>query len=189
MPIKISISWAAGSWKSSVIKYFVENYWYKTADIGQIMRAKALKKWITINEYDKILEKHPEEDIKIDNQLKKIVQSSKKNIIVSRRMGFYLLPNIISIRLDVSPKEWAKRIFLQDRGKQEKKYKNIKEVIKANKERMKRLQKRLMKIYGVDFMDKKNYDKIIKTDGKSIEEIAQIIIQYVQNTKKNKKNF
>jgi len=50
------------------------------------MRARAVKKHMTIAEYDKIIEQHPEEDIKIDDEFKKIVKGSKKNIIVSRRM-------------------------------------------------------------------------------------------------------
>jgi len=33
-----------------------------------------VEKGMTIAEYDKIIEKHPEEDVKIDNDFKKIVK-------------------------------------------------------------------------------------------------------------------
>jgi len=187
MPTKITISWAAGAGKSSVIQYLVKKLGYETADIWQVFRSRALAKKLTIAEYDKLVEKNPEEDKELEKEFTKIVKGSKKNIIVSRRMGFYCLPEIVSIWLDVEPKEWARRVFLQDRGKQEKKYKNVAEAMKANEDRMGRLQKRLLHVYGVDFMDKKNYKKVIKTDGKSIEETAQEVIKAVKEYEKKHK--
>jgi cytidylate kinase len=59
--------------------------------------------------------------------------------------------------------------------------------MKANADRMKRVQKRLLKVYGVDFMDKKNYKKVIKTDGKTIEENAKEIIQAIKEYEKKHK--
>jgi len=82
--------------------------------------------------------------------------------------------------MDVAPKEGARRIFLQNRGKQEKKYKNVSEAMKASEDRMKRLQKRLLKVYGVDFMDKKNYTVVIKTDGRTMEESTQDVIKAIK---------
>ncbi|MBU0626595.1 hypothetical protein KKG31_04535 [Patescibacteria group bacterium] len=84
----------------------------------------------------------------------------------------------------MQPKEGARRVFLQNRGKQEKKYKNVEETIKANQDRMKRLQKRLLKIYSVDFMDKKNYDKVITTDGKTIEENIDDVLKAIKKFQK-----
>jgi len=37
------------------------------------MRERAVSKGMTIAEYDKVIEKRPEEDVKIDNDFKKIV--------------------------------------------------------------------------------------------------------------------
>jgi len=183
MSIKVIISWLAGAWKSSIIQNLVKKLGYETYDIWQIFRARAVAKWLTVDEYDKLVEKHPEEDIEIDNEFKKFIEESKKDIIVSWRMWFHFLPEALSIRLDVSPEEWARRVFLQDRGKQEKKYKDVDEAMKANDDRMGRLQKRLMKIYGVDFTDKKNYKKIISTDLNDIEWNTQNIIKAIEEYK------
>jgi cytidylate kinase len=185
MAIKVLVSWSAWAGKSSIIQCVVEKLGYDTLDIGQIFRAKAVAKWLTVGEYDKLVEKHPEEDIEIDNEFKTILQKNKKDSIVSWRMGFHFLPDELTIRLDVDPKEWARRIFLQNRGKQEKKYKDVQEAMQASQDRMERLQKRMLDVYGVDFMDKKNYKKIIKTDGKNIDETAQEIIDIIQTFKKN----
>lgn len=184
MPIKVTISWAAWAWKSSIIQAIVKKLGYETCDIWQVFRARAVKKWLTIAQYDKMVEKNPQEDIELDNDMRKIVKNSKKDTIASRRMWFHCLPEAFSIRLDVQPKEGARRVFLQNRGKQEKKYKNVEETIKANQDRMKRLQKRLLKIYSVDFMDKKNYDKVITTDGKTIEENIDDVLKAIKKFQK-----
>lgn len=187
MPVKVIVSWLAGAWKSSIIQYIVKKLGYETHDIGQIFRAKAIAKGLTVDQYDKLVEQHPEEDIEIDNEFKDFLQKTKKDCIVSWRVWFHFLPEALSLRLDVNPKEWARRVFMQDRGKQERKYKNVDEAMKANEDRMERLKNRLMKIYNVDFTDKKNYKKIIQTDGKSIEQTAQEIMDAIEIFKKSQK--
>jgi hypothetical protein len=39
----------------------------------------------------------------MEQEFKELVEKSKEDIIVSRRMGFHVLPEMITIRLDVSP--------------------------------------------------------------------------------------
>lgn len=188
MAVKVLISWSAGAGKSSIIQRVVEKLGYETFDIGQIFRAKAVAKWLTVWDYDKLVEKNPEEDIEIDNEFKEVIKKSKKDCIASWRVWFHFLPEALTIRLDVDPKEWARRIFLQDRGKQEKKYKSVDEAMQASQDRMERLQKRLLSVYNVDFMDKRNYKKVIKTDWRTIEETAEEIIEAIDEYKKSKNN-
>ncbi len=183
MSIKVFISWSAWAGKSTVIKHIVEKLWYDYFDIWQVFRSRAVAKWLTISEYDKLVEKNPQEDIEMDNEFKNIIQNNPNDCIASWRIGFYFIPDSLTIWLDVSPQEWAKRILFQDRGKQEKKYKNITEVIEANQQRMFRLQKRLKKLYWVDFMDKNNYKKIINTDWKTLEETVRDVIKTIQEYK------
>lgn len=185
MSLKISISGPAGSGKSSIIKGIVEQYWYQTADVGQVFRARAVTKGLTIAEYDKFIEKNPQEDEKMEKDFRNIVLSSDKNIIVSRRMGFYALPKMFTIRLDVSPEEGAKRIFNQHRDKDEKNYKTREETMEANTNRMNRLQKRLIDVYWVDFTDITNYDKIINTNGMSIQDTVDEVMKLIQQYEKS----
>ena len=76
-----------------------------TADAGGLYRQRAIAKGLTIAEYDKLTEQNPQEDVEMENDLKQIVENAPGDIIVSRRMGFHLLPSITSIRLDVTPEE------------------------------------------------------------------------------------
>jgi cytidylate kinase len=180
MAIHVTISWAAGAGKSTVIDYIVQKLWYESADVGQIFRSRAVAKWLTIAEYDKHIEQNPQEDKELDYEFKEFVQKNPNNTIVSRRLGFYFLPEALSIRLEVSPEEGAERIFLQDRGKQEKKYTSVEEAMKSSQERMTRMQQRIKHVYGVDFMDKNNYKKIIDTNGKTAEQTAEEVVKIIK---------
>jgi len=187
MAIKVLISWPAWAGKSIIINKIVEKLWYDMLDIWQVFRNRALSKWLTVWDYDKLVENNPNEDISIDNEFKRKIEANQKDCIASWRMGFHFIPDALTIRLDVDPKEWARRVFLQDRGKQEKKYNTVDQAIKANQDRMKRLQKRLIKIYWADFMDKKNYKVIINTDWSSINDNAQKVIDEIEKYKKSTK--
>ena len=184
MWLKISVSWPAWSWKSSIVNAIVEKYWMETADVWQVYRERAISKGLTIAEYDKLLELNPQEDIEMEQHFKHIIEDSSTDIIVSRRMWFYLLPNIVSVRFDVSPEEWAQRVFLADRGNQEKKYTTIQEALESNQKRMSRLKKRLLDVYGVDFTDTSKYTKVIDTTGKSFEQVFEEFEGFIKTLKK-----
>ena len=182
MPLKISISWPAGSWKSSVIKEIVARTWFATADVGQIYRKQAAEMGMTISEFNDYLDNNLEEDLNMEKRFQELVENSEKDIIVSWRLWFKFIKDLVSIWLDVSPEEWAKRIMSDTgRGWQEKKNASLEDVIKTNKERMERVKDRLKLLYWVDFMDKSNYTKVIDTTGKSFEEVVEEIMEYIEN--------
>ncbi len=185
MSLKISVSWPAWSWKSSLIAAIVKKYWMETIDVGQIFRKRAVARWFTIAEYDKIVENNPQEDREIEEETKQFIEHCSSDIIVSRRMWFHILPNIISIRLDVSPQEWAQRVFLAaDRGNQEQPYANVEEALVANQNRMSRLKERLLHVYHVDFTDTSHYTKIIDTTGKTFDQNFEELDRYIASLKK-----
>lgn len=154
-------------------------------DVGQIFRKRAVERGLTVAEYDKIVEANPEEDREIEEETKQFVERCPSDIIVSRRMWFHILPNIISIRLDVSPQEWAQRIYLAaDRGKQEKSYASVEEALAASQNRMSRLKQRLLNVYHVDFTDTAHYTKVIDTTGKNFDQNFKELDDYIASLKK-----
>ncbi|MFA6256307.1 MAG: AAA family ATPase [Candidatus Absconditabacterales bacterium] len=184
MSLKISVSGLAGSGKSSLVNAIVKKYGMTTADVGQIFRQRAVAKGLTIAEYDTLVASNPQEDVEMDNDFKQVVENCPGDIIVGRRMGFHLLPNIISIRLNVSPEQGAERVFLADRGKQEKKYATVEEALQANQDRMAKLRERLLKLYGVDFTDMSHYMKIIDTTDKSFDQVLEEFEEFMGTLKK-----
>lgn len=181
MSLKITVSWAAWSWKTTLIRAIVEKYGMETIDVGKtFFRDRAVARWITVDEYDKIVENDPQEDRDIEEDVRKYIEACPKDIIVSRRMGFHIMPEIVSIWLDVSPEEWARRVFLDDRGKQERKYASIDEALQSNYDRMERLRQRLLKVYNVDFTDKSHYTKVIDTTGNTFEQNFEAIDSFIK---------
>jgi len=115
MSVKIALSGPAGSGKSSVIQELCSRYGFITADVGQVFRRRAVDKGMTIAEYDRFLEEHPEEDIEMDKDFLAIVQSASTGVVVSWRVGFHFVPDVISILLTVDPQEAARRVLEADR--------------------------------------------------------------------------
>ncbi len=161
----------------------VEKYGMATADAGQIFRQRWLAKWLTIAEYDKLIETNPQEDRDMEDAMKHIVESCPGDIILSWRMWFHLMPDITSVRLNVSPEQWAERIFEDDRWAQEKKYATVQEALQANHDRMERLRQRLLRVYGVDFTDTSHYTKVIDTTDKPFEEVLEEFEEFMKTLK------
>ncbi|MFA7717172.1 MAG: AAA family ATPase [Candidatus Absconditabacterales bacterium] len=184
MALKISVSGPAGSGKSSIINAIVEKYGMQTIDAGKtFFRDRAVARGLVVSEYDKIVEANPQEDVAIDNEMKQFVENCPGDVIVGWRMGFHLMPDIISVRLDVSPEQGAERVFLADRGAQEKKYNTVEEALKANQDRMSKLRERLLKVYNVDFTDKSNYTKVIDTTDKNFEQVLKEFEEFIETLK------
>jgi len=156
----------------------------QTIDAWKVFfRDRAVARWLTVGEYDKLVESTPQEDREIDNEMKQFVENCSGDVIVWWRMGFYLMPDITSVRLDVSPEQWAERVFLTDRGKQEKKYNNVDEALKANQERMSKLRERLLNVYHVDFTDKSKYTKVIDTTDKNFDQVLEEFEKFIETLK------
>jgi len=184
MPLKISVSWPAWSWKSAVINAIVKKYWMQTVDVWKtFFRDRAVARWLTVAEYDRIIEDSPEEDREIEEETKQFVENCPWDVIVSRRMWFHILPNITSVWLDVSPEQWAERIFLADRWKQEPKYATVQEALESSQNRMSKLRQRLLNVYGVDFTDVSHYTKVIDTTDKPFDQVLEEFEEYMKTLK------
>jgi len=177
MSIKIAISGPAGSGKSTVIKEVAEALGAEIADIGQVFRAVAEEKGMDISEYDKYLEQHPDEDRKMDEKFRDLVMGADGDMVVSWRMGWHFVPDIISIWLDVSPDEGAQRVFADKK----RSFETLAEAKRVNIERMARKKAQLERVYGVDFTDESHYTKVVETTGKLVGEVVAEILEFLRN--------
>ena len=157
----------------------------QTVDVWKtFFRDRAVAKWLTVAEYDTIIEGSPQEDREIEEETKQFVESCVWDVIVWWRMWFYILPNITSVRLDVSPEQWAERVFLADRWKQEPKYATVQEALESNQNRMSKVRQRLLNVYGVDFTDTSHYAKILDTTNKSFDQVLEEFEDFMKTLKK-----
>ena len=97
--------------------------------------------------------------------------------IFDSRMAFANIPDAFSVRLTVSPKEAARRLFNDSSRGEEDRYTSIEEAEKAREERRIGEIKRYLERYGVNLEDESNYDLIIDTSNLRVEDIATNILE------------
>jgi len=165
----ITIGGYPGSGKSTAASYLAKKFKLKHMSIGDFRREMAMKRGMTLEELNKLGEKQAFTDKEADDFLKKL--GKKDNLIIDARLGWHFIPKSVKIFLKVKPEAGAERIFREKR-ESEKKYKNISEVVKANKKRIESDIKRYRKYYGLNPYNISNYDIIIDTSAMSIKEMC-----------------
>jgi len=180
--MRITISGKAGSGKSTVAKLLSEKLKLNHYSIGDLMRAIAAEKGISLLEINKIAEKDRFIDFELDNKLKELGKS-KDNFVVDGRLTAFFIPNAdIKVFLEADDKVRAERI-LKDNRKQEK-GKSLKDVVINIRKREESEKKRYKKYYGVDYTKKKLYNFVIDTTKLNPNEVVEKIIGIVRTKQK-----
>lgn len=181
----VTINGTPGSGKTTIGKAIAKKYNLKFFSIGQIRRKIAKIFELSIDEFNKIGEKHKFTDIFIDEMIKSYI---KDNAVIDGRLAWYFFNKSIKILVLCDKKIAAKRILKdikKNRRKGERKYKNLKEVLKEIEERIKSDEKRYKKYYGIsNIYDFKNYDIIIDSSKLKKQEMINVIIEAINLIKK-----
>ena len=181
--MRITISGKAGSGKSTVAKLLSEKLDLKHYSIGDLMRAIASEKGLSLLELNKIAEKDKSIDFELDKKLKDLGRT-KNNFVVDGRLAAFFIPNAeVRIFLDADDKVRAQRI-LKDKRQQEKS-KNLKEAISSIKKREESEKKRYQKYYGVNYLNKRLYNHIIDTTKLTPNKVVGKIIKFVKSKQKS----
>ncbi len=177
--MKITISGIGGVGKSTIAKMLAEKLNYKKLSGGYFFRKMAEENNMNIYEFDDFVKKNPEFDIKLD-EMQKEYGEKNNNFVLESRIGWFFIPDSYKIKLTCDEEIRLKRIQERDGGK-------IEVIRKKESERLKSIQERYFKLYGIkNFSDDKNFDLIINTTNLTPEEIINEILI---NLKKNKNNL
>src|SRR3989338_777396 len=153
--MRITISGKAGSGKSTVAKLLSEKLNLRHYSIGDLMRAMAKEKGISLIELNRLAETDKSIDLELDGKLKELAKS-KDNLVVDGRLTAFFIPNAdVRVFLETEDKTRAERI-LKDKREHEKS-KDIDEMTEKIKKREDSEKKRYMQYYGADYCDKKLY--------------------------------
>lgn len=168
--MKITISGAVGSGKSTITRILAKKLSYKHYSMGEFMREIAKKRNLSIMELSDRAEADPTIDKELDEK-QKTIGKEEDNFIMDSRLGFHFIPNSLKIFFTVDIKEAAKRIFNDKRT--EETYKNIDEAEIFLKKRMRSENIRYKEYYGIDFPKKDYFDMMIDTTNKTPEEVVE----------------
>lgn len=175
----ITISGRPGSGKSAVAKALAKKLKLKRYCTGEFMRALAQKRRMTLME---LTEEARHDGGKIDRMLDAYqvrLGKTKKCFVIDGRLGFHFIPHSIKMFLEVNPDVAARRIFRQKRGGVEQ-LATLAEARLELKKRTEAEQERYKKYYGVDYLQKKNYDLAIDTTRQSVDGVVKRILGFLK---------
>ena len=175
----LTISGLHGTGKSTIGKKLAEALGLKYYSTGQAFRDLAAEMNMTLEEFTKYVENHPQIDNKLDTKILEIAK--KGDIIIDSQLAGYLLKNVadFKILLTCPLKTRVKRMIERDQE-------SLKEKSKETNLREKSELERFKNLYNIDLSDKKKakktYDLIIDTEDLSIDEVLNKILSKLKNS-------
>ena len=186
----ISITGKPCSGKGSVGKAFAKKFNFELMSTGNMFR-EICKQF----EVNNILAFNNDErikriDIEIDNKTKELGKKRiNDDIVLDSRLAWHFIPNSFKVFLDVDIDTAAKRLF--EAKRENEPAKSIKHAKQLLADRWDSENKRYQEQYQIDNTNLNNYDLIINTANKTIEEIADEIAKnykiFLKNLKKSQK--
>lgn len=173
------LSGFAGSGKSTVGKAVARQLGIEFRSAGSIAREEARLRGVSIQELQVLLKSEPGFDRELDHRLVDWARSNP-GWVLDHRMGFHLLPEAISVFLRVSPEEAAKRVRGAQRVEEFEGDWSMEAMINDMENRNTQMRQRLAGLYGVDFGLSHQYDFVIDTDGKSVLEVVDELVEIEQ---------
>ena len=100
-----------------------------------------------------------------------------ENIVIDSRLAWHFIPKSFKVFIDVNWKTAGERLLKAER--ETEKAENLDHAIKILKKRWKTENERYLSLYNINNLDKSQYDLVIKSDNKTIEEIShKIFLSY-----------
>lgn len=168
----LSISGRAGAGKNTVGERLAQELKYKFYCIGDLRRALAKEKGLTLAELNEIGKKESWTDSIVD-QKAKTLGKTQDNFVIVGRTAFHFIPHSFKIFLDIEREEAARRVYEQ--GRADETYHSVEEAKKKLEHRDTSDDERYKKYYQISMFDKKNYDVVIDTTKFSVKEVIQKI--------------
>jgi cytidylate kinase len=165
--IIIVIGGLHGTGKSTCAKLLAERLGLRYVSAGEIFRAVAKKKGMTIEEFSNYAEKHHEIDRDVDSR---VIQASKEGNVVLEGQIAANLVEAPDLRIFLTAPENVRIDRLSSRDG-----KNREESLRETRIRETSERKRYMETYGIDVADLKNYNLIIDTSKWSAQSVTRII--------------
>lgn len=170
----ITITGTLGSGKSSVCKILAK-HGMNVISGGDVFRQVAEEKGVSVIELNRMAYEDKSIDKLVDERTTELGRTMS-NTIFDARLAWHFVPSSFKVFLFTSIHEAAKRI-LSGENRTAESYKDITAAESGLLERMKLEKQRFKDIYGIDYLDVKNYNLIIESTCATPEEIAQEILR------------
>ena len=160
MNFKISLAGDLGSGKSTVSKLLIAGTGAEYYSTGMICRKAAAEHGMSIDEFNRYMETHPEVDKMIDDGLRAL-SDDPRSLVIDSRMAFHFVRPTFRVYLTTDAMTSAKRILADKREGES--FDSVEETARRVADRRASENLRYYEKYGVHIMDMSNYDLVLDT--------------------------
>ncbi|MDR2358083.1 MAG: cytidylate kinase family protein [Oscillospiraceae bacterium] len=170
---RLSITGELGSGKSSICEKLCGRFGLSVYSAGKIMREMAEKAGVSIERMNKLVAENEDIDKQIDRRMANLSELPGL-FVVDARLGWYFVRDTYKIYAYVDRKVGARRVA-GDGGRICEVYGDEYKAMEKLGIRQKLEIERFKSIYGVDYLDMRNYDLVIDTTDITSEEAALFV--------------
>ena len=142
------------------------------------MREMAAERGLTILELSRDAEDADAIDREIDARTVRLATESDR-FVMDARLGWHFIPQSFKVFLEVRPEVAAQRIFGAQRGAEHENV-SLEDTRKAIELRTESEQSRYMAYYGVDYADHSQYDQVVDTSDKTLDQVVALVLAAVE---------
>lgn len=173
MNFKISLAGDLGSGKSTVSRLLIAATGAEYYSTGMICRRAAAEHGMSIDEFNRYMETHPEVDKMIDDGLCAL-SSDERSLVIDSRMAFHFVRPTFRVYLTTDAITSAARISADKRAGES--FDTLEETARRVAARRESENLRYFEKYGVHIMDMSNYDLVLDTTELPPERVAELIL-------------
>ena len=181
--VVVAISGLHGAGKTTVAKYLVKELGLRYVCAGTIFRKLAEERKMTLEEFSRYAERHPEIDRMIDRRTAEAAR--EKNVLIDARLAGWMAKKADVKILLTAPLEVRVRRISQREGRKRD------EVLRETVARERSERRRFKKIYGIDVDDHSSFDLVLNTARLSVREtvgISKAAIDLIRRRKAEQRN-
>ena len=177
----ITINGKPGCGKTTVAKIVAKEIGYKHLSGGDMRGEIAERHNMTIDELNKVAETEEWTDREVDDYLKKLGET-EDNICMDSWTAFHFIPHATKVFIDCDFDVAAERIFKDQRPDEEHQdtAEGVREMISG---RWEKCRQRWIRYYGFDIANIENYDLVVDSSHKTIQQVVDDILEFVKKKK------
>lgn len=166
----ITITGDHASGQGTLTNFLSKELGYEIYRNGQYARKLALDMGMSIVEFQKYLNEHPELDRQIEKSASEYADSHD-NLVIDAKLGWYAVPYSFKIYLKVDIDIAAKRAFNDEKRKESEPFESVEHAKSQILYRYNEENKRWFETYGIRREDMSNYDLVLDTSNLTPEEV------------------
>ncbi|MBN2066977.1 MAG: nucleoside monophosphate kinase [Candidatus Diapherotrites archaeon] len=174
----VTITGLSGSGKSTLAKGIAKDLGLEHYSAGDFLREIAKEQGKTLMQLHEEMERNRKIDDLLDERTKRLGRE-RNSFVIDGRVAWHFIPNSIKVFVTVDLEKAAERVF-RDRRPGEKENSSLQETKRNMRKRNEMNKARYKKLYGIDYLDKRNYDIVVDTTKRNEEQTREKAVREIK---------